>query len=206
MSIQKTVLCYGDSNTHGTRPDIDDARYKREVRWTGQLQSILGESYYIIEEGLGGRTTNLEHPLTEKPGRNGLTYLRPCLESHKPIDIFIVMLGTNDFKNVYNRSPKEVADVLSEYAKLAEEIIPSARLVFVSPAYITATEPVVFYDKESEQKSKNLAPHIEKVAAEYGASFIDAANVVQTGEDGIHWDVASQKNFAEEIVKVIKQF
>ena len=52
----KSILCYGDSNTYGLMPDSPD-RYPRDVRWTGILQKKLGEDYYVIEEGLSGRTT-----------------------------------------------------------------------------------------------------------------------------------------------------
>jgi len=121
MSGQISILCFGDSNTRGTRPDDSNTRYERSDRWTGQLQVMLGSDYYVIEEGLGGRTTDLEHPRTEKLGRNGIDYFKPCLESHSPIDIVIIMLGTNDFKNVYNRTTNEVANVLKRYVSFTKE-------------------------------------------------------------------------------------
>ena len=89
------VLCYGDSNTWGRDPHGKGIRYPVNVRWTGLLQSKLGHDYDIIEEGLGGRTTVIDDPKRE--GRNGKTYLRPCLETHSPIDVITLMLGTNDF-------------------------------------------------------------------------------------------------------------
>ncbi len=39
-AMTRTLLCYGDSNTHGTMPmhTLDDlGRFDRETRWTGQL-------------------------------------------------------------------------------------------------------------------------------------------------------------------------
>lgn len=54
----KTILCYGDSNTYGLKSDLV-SRYPRNVRWTGILQEKLGSEYYVIEEGLGGRTTDV---------------------------------------------------------------------------------------------------------------------------------------------------
>ena len=102
---QKTILCYGDSNTWGFTP-IDAVipitnkkiapikRYNRKEKWTGRLQKLLGENYYVIEEGLNGRTTNLNYHIP--PDRNGKTYLPPCLYTHAPIDLVILALGTND--------------------------------------------------------------------------------------------------------------
>ena len=46
------ILCFGDSNTWGFRPDQSFQRYSHDVRWTGVLQEELGELYVIIEEGL----------------------------------------------------------------------------------------------------------------------------------------------------------
>ena len=86
----KTILCYGDSNTYGLRPDSNQ-RYPREIRWTGLLQKSLGEDYYVIEEGLSGRTTLWDDPIEEH--KNGKTYLFPCLESHSPIDLVVLMLS-----------------------------------------------------------------------------------------------------------------
>ncbi len=205
MNSPITVLCFGDSNTHGTRPDVDDARFERSVRWTGQLQQFLGEKYYVIEEGLGGRTTNLEHPRTEKPGRDGLSYFRPCIESHSPLDFVVIMLGTNDFKNVYNRTAEQVAAVLSEYVAIVRELNASSKIILVSPSHITATEPIEYYDAQSEQKSKELSVAIEQVAKQEDAAFIDAGALVRTGEDGLHWDEPSQKIFAEYLANTLER-
>ena len=97
----KTILCYGDSNTYGYNPS-NGFRYPENVRWTGRLQSALGEGYKIIEEGCNGRTTIFDDPL--EGWKNGLGYLRPCLNSHKPVDIVIMMLGSNDLKETFHAS------------------------------------------------------------------------------------------------------
>ncbi len=110
----KTILCYGDSNTWGyalSSLNFETGyceRYPREVRWTGRLQALLGKDYRVIEEGLCGRTTNVDNP-RELGGAdsNGKTYLGPCLFSHAPIDWVILMLGGNDFKVALNRTPEE---------------------------------------------------------------------------------------------------
>ena len=103
------VLCYGDSNTHGQKPD-KSGRYPSNERWTGLLQDALGDSYYVIEEGLGSRTTDLDY--NKKSGRNGRTYLMPCLSSHGPLDIVIIMLGSNDLKTEYGRNAPDIANAL----------------------------------------------------------------------------------------------
>ena len=101
----KSILCYGDSNTYGLMPDSPD-RYPRDVRWTGILQKKLGEDYYVIEEGLSGRTTLWDDPIEEH--KNGKKYLLPCLDSHKPVDLVILMLGTNDLKTRFSLTPFDI--------------------------------------------------------------------------------------------------
>ena len=105
----KTVLCYGDSNTfgHATVPR-PDGRYGVDERWPGVLRKELGRDWLVIEEGLGGRTTVRDDPV-EGAEKNGKTYLLPCLLSHRPIDIVVVMLGTNDLKARFNNSAWEIA-------------------------------------------------------------------------------------------------
>jgi lysophospholipase L1-like esterase len=100
-----TVLCFGDSNTNGISGDDENyVRLPAAVRWTGRLQRLLGDGYYVIEEGLNGRTTDLDY--ANRPGCNGRTYFGPCLQSHHPLDVVVIMLGTNDLKAEFNRSPR----------------------------------------------------------------------------------------------------
>jgi lysophospholipase L1-like esterase len=90
----KTIVCFGDSNTWGTVPGSDGERFPREERWPTVLQRELGDGWEVIAEGLGGRTATVERPDAE--GRNGLPYFLPCLHSHRPIDVLVIYLGTND--------------------------------------------------------------------------------------------------------------
>jgi lysophospholipase L1-like esterase len=97
--VMKTILCYGDSNTWGAVPlqslELIE-RFGRSERWTGVLQRELGQAYEVIAEGCNGRTTVWEDPI--EGYKNGKEYLIPCLDSHQPLDLVIIMLGTNDLK------------------------------------------------------------------------------------------------------------
>ena len=103
---EKTILCYGDSNTWGWNP-ATQSRYVRDERWPGVLRQELGEGYLVIEEGLNGRTTVWDDPI--EGYKNGKEYLIPCLETHKPIDLVIIMLGTNDLKARFSVPACDVA-------------------------------------------------------------------------------------------------
>src|SRR5262245_33726268 len=102
-AMARQVLCYGDSNTWGCVPlqgDEAATRFARAERWTGVLQDELGPDYWIVEEGLNGRTTTRDDEAA--PDRNGLTLLLPVLEAHHPLDLVVVMLGTNDLKERFD--------------------------------------------------------------------------------------------------------
>ena len=106
----KTVICYGDSNTWGMTPmhTLDDRdRLDIHTRWAGVLRDTLGADYWVVEEGLNGRTTVWQDPIA--PDCNGATYLTPCLLTHSPIDLVILMLGTNDLKHRFGKSPYDIA-------------------------------------------------------------------------------------------------
>ena len=117
----KTIVFYGDSNTFGTNPaftgEIDSPfRWDKKIRWTGKLQKLLGDGYDVIEEGLGGRTTAWEDQATE--GRNGLNSIFSVLQTHEPIDLVVIMLGTNDLKEVYGASPMEIGRGLESLLRI----------------------------------------------------------------------------------------
>ena len=128
---EKTVLCYGDSNTWGYDP-ATQKRYPRNVRWAGVLRRALGNGYLVIEEGLNGRTTVWDDPI--EGYKNGKEYLVPCLETHKPIDLVIIMLGTNDLKARFHVPACDIAAgagvaIEEDYypgrdARLMAELIP----------------------------------------------------------------------------------
>lgn len=208
-------MCFGDSNTYGMKPDRS-GRYAANERWTGLLQKQLGDSYYIIEEGLGGRTTDLDHYNPEKPSRNGFTYFKACLDSHLPLDIIVIMLGTNDLKVTYNRSVEDIADALRQYPVHIREYctrhnLKIPKIILVSPPLVDEYAPGFseslptpgVYDGAS-QKSQQLAEPIKRLAAEMDCIFLDAAPITKTGDDGCHIDIESHKNLAGSLTSIVK--
>lgn len=203
----KVVLCYGDSNTYGQRSDdVFKGRWPTDIRWTGQLQELLGDGYYVIEEGLSSRTTDLEYT---KPGYNGRTYLTPCLMSHNPIDVVVLMLGTNDCRTMYGQSENEITHAIEGLIDDIETHSPAARIVLVSPIHINDEAPQFNalyhrnYDHESVHKSAALGGLYSKLAKRRGLLFLDASGVAHAGTDGVHFDQVSHGPFANSLAKLI---
>lgn len=210
----KTVLCYGDSNTWGQAPDKTGKRRPVNVRWTGVLQEKLGSSYAVIEEGLSSRTTNIDY--IKKPGRNGRTYLEPCLDSHAPLDFVILMLGTNDLKIEFNRSAAEIAQAVHELIEIIQRKTTqyngkTAKIILVSPILVDGNAPRIKewyaanYDDSSVTKSQQLAGALQKIAQETGCCFADAAQMAKAGDDGIHFDEASHRVLGDFLAQKIKK-
>lgn len=188
----KVVLCYGDSNTFGLMPDLAN-RYPRNIRWTGRLQQLLGDEYYVIEEGLGGRTTVWDDPIEEH--KNGKTYLLPCLESHRPIDLVILMLGTNDLKERFHVSSFGIASAIENLLNAIDASksgpgFEAPKVLLVSPVPIrdVGNRDLHRMLENGFAKSHDLPVYCAEIAQRRGIAFLDPSELVQTSDiDGIHY-------------------
>lgn len=116
--MKKSIVCFGDSNTWGYDAETD-RRFKDDIRWTGILHTELGDAYRMIEEGLPGRTSVSEDPLFE--GLSGISYIYPCLMSHSPLDLVVIMLGTNDTKERFGLTSYNIAQGIVRLALKAKD-------------------------------------------------------------------------------------
>ncbi|MCR5774240.1 MAG: SGNH/GDSL hydrolase family protein [Lachnospiraceae bacterium] len=207
-----TVLCYGDSNTYGYVPETG-LRYPRNIRYPGRLQQLLGDDYAVIEEGCNGRTTIHDDPIDG--WKNGLDYLKPCLNSHKPVDIVILMLGSNDLKATFHLTAKEIADgagtlveVIKSFTREKQDHIP--KIILVSPPEIgkgIKSSPFygAFYE-EAIEESKKFPGYYKEVADKHGCIFFNAANYIYPSEtDSLHLTPEGHRILAEELFKVITE-
>ena len=136
----QTILCFGDSNTWGYDPSTTASagypvRYAPDVRWTGVLARQLGSDFRVIEEGQNGRTTVHDDPTAIAP-RNGRKALLTLLESHKPIDWVVLMLGSNDLKTVYHVPPGDVAAGAGLLVKMIQQSISRLAILLNNPLFI----------------------------------------------------------------------
>ena len=204
------VLCFVDSNTFGTNPS--GGRWAREVRWTGVLQQRLGKDFYVIEEGLGGRTASAEDFL--ESDKNGRRHLPNALRSHRPLDLVILMLGTNDMKHRFNLLPVDIAQGAAELGRVVETYdygpgYPIPKVLLVSPILIgegVEHSPFSGFSADAVQVSRQLAPLYQAHAEEHGWLYLDAASVAKaSGLDKLHMDSDSHRSLALAIENVIKK-
>ncbi len=203
----KRILCFGDSNTWGFNP-IDGSRYQADTRWTGVLDTLLGEEYIVIEEGLNGRTTVFDDPI-DGYIKNGLTYFRPCIASQKPVDLVIIMLGTNDLKTRFGMGAYDIAAgaaKLSEYA-LASDSGPdntSPEVLVISPIHVHKNilnrGYMDVFDESTYQKAIDLGQHMEANCRLQGCHYMAASDVAKPSAiDSIHMDAKDQKALGKGI-------
>jgi lysophospholipase L1-like esterase len=206
--IRKTILCYGDSITWGYNPANSD-RMMFDERWTGVLANGLGEDYRVIEEGLKGRTTIWDDPVNNG-FKNGLKYLIPCLESHKPIDVCILFLGTNDLKSRFNLSEIDVAQgirILLENIKKSASGVDglSPKIILMVPPYIKKINSHPNEFEDSYHRSQNLPYYYAQLAREYNCEFIDTSKIIVNSElDGVHPDVGEHLKLGNAVLEKIK--
>jgi lysophospholipase L1-like esterase len=188
----KRLLCFGDSNTWGYMPKTG-ARFPADVRWTGVLQRLLGAEWVVIEEGLNGRTTAFDYK--DRPYRNGKEYLPPCLDSHAPLDLVILGLGTNDLKVEFGLTPERVAAGMEALVELVEA--RGVPMIVSSPPAID--ESRLDYDemRGSQAKARELPRMYRALAEKHGARFVDLGGVSASPLDGYHLDADGHRRVAE---------
>jgi lysophospholipase L1-like esterase len=204
----QTIVCYGDSNTWGAIPRSDE-RYPRSVRWTGVLQNALGDDYEVVSEGLCGRTLVAENPKMKH--RTGITHLQAILESADPVELVIVMLGTNDVKTGYDLSPEDITEHLSQTIQFIQkgpaDIKVPKILVICPPSVVVPSDGQLDGRMiEGPTKFKALPDLFRAVAETCGCGYINAGEHISSSlVDGYHWDADAHAKLAGVIAVYIKK-
>jgi lysophospholipase L1-like esterase len=214
----KTILCYGDSNTWGYDAAASSnspvpLRYAPSVRWTGKLAALLGHQYRVMEEGQNGRTTVHEDPIAEA-SRNGRTHLPVVLETHAPIDLVILMLGTNDLKTMLALPPQDIAGGVATLTRLILRS-PSGpagkapQVLLVCPVAVgemlDLPDLAARFD-QGREKSLQLPRHYEAVALLLQVHFINAQDFVEpTPVDALHLDAENHEKLAAALALAVRR-
>lgn len=221
-SDQIHILCFGDSNTWGcigkwVESDVPSNRFDPENRWPGVLREALGDGFDIVEEGLGGRTT-----IYYKPGeawKTGESYLPACLHSHRPLDLVIIMLGSNDLhvnhaltEETLSVGITRLVDIVQSYPKTGRDG-KAPKILLIAPPEIMRSAPegrVQVYDKFRRDVGRDLSlafPRVyAKVAQEKGCYFLNGQDyAVPCPADGVHMTLESHVRLGHAVAKYIRE-
>lgn len=212
--MKKNIMVFGDSNTWGWNPCNDlvqpPVRWNDDVRWTGVLQNLLGDAYQVLNEGLNGRTTVWNDPIEEY--RCGKDQIIPALDICAPLDLAIIMIGTNDLKIRYSVSAQDIANgaalildkTLNQTGAFRNN---TPRVLFICPPPLGPVENGVFANmfEGNYAKSTQLSKHYRTVAESRNVTFLDAGTVVKSSqEDGLHLQADQHKLLGEAVAKIVK--
>jgi lysophospholipase L1-like esterase len=214
----KRVLCFGDSNTWGFIPVATPpttGRYARDQRWPHVMAAALGGTVEVIEEALNGRTTDAADPLipVAGAGADGLAYLPVALASHLPLDLVIVMLGTNDVKPHLGRPAPRIALGAKRLLDLVRTLDGGVGTTYPNPKMLLIAPPPLgrlsaFFEDMfagGHAKTAAMAPLYENVAKITGAAFLNAGLHIETdGEDGVHFSAATQRTLGLAVAEKVR--
>ncbi len=210
-----TVVCFGDSNTwgfsvaHGSDPI---PRLPIEDRWVSVVARVLASSHAVIAEGLPGRTTVFDDPIAGEH-RNGRRSLRACLESHRPVDAVVILLGTNDLQSRYSASAWEIAEGAGTLLDLAAESgcgpeagAPRALLVAPPPTRVTGLgAPAEYIFEGADVKSRHFDLAFSAVATARGVAYLNAGDVIESSPtDGVHWSPEAHRVLGRTIAPLVE--
>ena len=204
----KTILCFGDSNTWGYDPATKE-RFPRDQRWTGVLRRELGDPYEIIAEGLNGRTTVWDDSIDEY--RNGKKYLIPCLISHQPLDLVVVLLGTNDLKMRFSLSAIDIAKGAASLVDVIQKsgvgrAGKSPQVLLMAPPPLGKLTEFAEMFEGAEIKSQRLSRHYRQKAEECGCEFFDTAEAVASSDiDGVHWEPGEHQKLGQAVAGIARR-
>lgn len=208
----KTILAFGDSLTFGANPIPGGPRHAYEDRWPTALERALDGKARVIAEGLGGRTT-VHDDHWAPADRNGARLLPTLLESHSPLDLVVIMLGTNDLKPFHGRTAQEAANGMRRLVQIVRghyqkpgDVVPG--IILVAPPHLCDTdhpEMMLHFGDGAIAESRKFAQWYKLRAEEYGTGFFDASTVASADPaDGVHLDAANTRKIGEGLASLVK--
>ena len=213
--MKKRILAFGDSNTWGWNPSNTltppFTRWPDEVRWTGVLQAELGDDYQVINEGLNGRTTVWDDPIEEY--RCGKDMLPPLMDTAAPLDLVIIMVGTNDLKIRFGVPAGDVAGgagLLVEKALARGDDFADGKpkVLLICPPRLGPVARTHFGPMfgGSEEKSTQLWPFFQDTARKYGVAVLNADEIIRSSEiDGLHLDADQHEKLGKAVAARVRE-
>ena len=204
----KKAFFYGDSNTYGYDPaGFMGGRYPREERWTTILQDNLSQTWEVLADGMPGRSL----PSTGYEW----DYLRSVLREVTPLDLFAVMLGSNDILGTLRPNAEKTAAKMNDFVSFVTDFTGEAtQFLLIAPPRIELREEsysasYVRGDKSYAQiyfeQGEKLAEYYEDLAGYRGILFADASKwELDFAYDGVHLSERGHALFAQKMTEVMR--
>lgn len=208
--VMTVMMCFGDSNTHGTPPIKVQGEYRRfdaATRWPPRVARALG--WELVEEGLPGRTAQWGDAVMG-PHMNGIDGLKIALQSHGPLDHLVLMLGTNDVKARFGASAELVTGGIAALLDIAQSPEMQTRhagfrILLICPPPVLEQGPIADQFYGARRRSLALPPLYAALAASRGVGFLDAGTVMGVSpQDGVHFEAADHAKLADAVVAALR--
>lgn len=175
------ILCFGDSNTYGYDPrGYFGDRYEARDRWVDLLAKQTG--WEVINLGTNGREIPRD------------SYALRLLNQYAPVDVFMVMLGTNDLLQGASASV-----AASRMAAFLNQLLPHCKcILLVAPPPMKCGAWVL--TDELVTQSIQLAEEYRLLAQKLNIPFADTRDWnIELTFDGVHFTEDGHHSFAARI-------
>jgi lysophospholipase L1-like esterase len=205
------LLCFGDSNTHGSPPIVVRGQYQRfgpDTRWPRVAASLL-PGWEVAEEGLPGRTAQFPDPVmgSHMDGREGL---KIALQSQGPLDAMTLMLGTNDIKTRFGATAEKITAGIAALLDigLSEEMQTrhgGFRVLLNCPPPVLEQGPIAAEFWGAREVSLRLPALYARLAQARGCGFLDAGQVIEVSPtDGIHFEPDAHRRLGQAVAEAVR--
>ncbi|OCX67244.1 arylesterase [Thioclava sp. SK-1] len=202
------ILCYGDSLTWGHNIDSPRGlRHAPQDQWPEVLAAGLPK-HRVLADGVGGRTTCFDDH-SAPCCRNGVRSLPVALSAHMPLDLVIVMLGTNDLKPVYGGVAIAAQAGMRRLIELIQTFPYKPR---IAPKIMIVAPPICIAPQRRRQdsaqrpaQSQLFASLYAELAEETGVAYFNAANVARPSPiDGVHLDAENTRAIGAALIDPVR--
>ncbi|WP_026510636.1 GDSL-type esterase/lipase family protein [Butyrivibrio sp. LC3010] len=196
----KKVLFYGDSNTYGFDPrGMMGGRFPESERWTDILASKMYGEWRIFSDGMNGRV------IPDNP--YSLLSLDKSVLEYSPLDLFAVMLGTND---LINMSVPDAEAVSSKMRDFIERQLNRTEFIDNRTGFLLISPPRILPHmdenlEEAEAQRKRFSSELDIIAQEFGIFFADASEWdLDMSFDGVHLSAQGHQEFAAKMADILQ--
>jgi lysophospholipase L1-like esterase len=207
--MTKTILAFGDSLTWGYEA-VTGRRHAFENRWPNALAAKLGQDVRMIAEGLNGRTTVHDDWLVDE-NRNGSKALPMLLSSHQPLDLVIIMLGSNDMKHPWWSRASDARRGVQRLVEIVQRFqwgmdMPEPKVLIMAPPPLVRTD-LSDFDKmfgHAIKESQNFGKEYRNLAELFNLPFFDAGSVIESDpNDGVHLSKENSRKLGEALAPLV---